>query len=406
MISGEYFIITSLQPWDLEIGFNAKDIALEISKNNKVLFINTPLDYKTLYKGEDSPEYRRRKEVINKKVSPIRQISPSLWVVDLPFAVYPINPLPDGFIFDFANKINNRKIYRYVNKVIKELDFKNYYLFIDNDIYRSYYAADFLKPKVTIYYRRDNLVDPFWNKHYPRIEALLCKKSDIVTANSLELANAVRKHNNRCYDVGQGVDLSDYDYNKNYPLPLDLASVPKPIIGYVGFITSLRLDADLMYDLANEFKEYSFVMVGMEDEIFKKHKIHSAHNIYFLGQKLQTETLNYMANFNICMNPQAITPMTIGNYPRKIDEYLALGKPTLATRTETMKLFEEYVWNCDNIEDYIKAIKDIISKMPSESSHDNVEKQIIEKRVSFAKSHTWTNSVKKIYEAINENYKD
>lgn len=45
------FIITSLQPWDMPIGSNAKDIALEISKQNRVLYINTPLDKKSFFKG-------------------------------------------------------------------------------------------------------------------------------------------------------------------------------------------------------------------------------------------------------------------------------------------------------------------------------------------------------------------
>ena len=43
------FIITSLQPWDIEIGSTIKNTALEISKNNRVLYINTrwiiPPDY-------------------------------------------------------------------------------------------------------------------------------------------------------------------------------------------------------------------------------------------------------------------------------------------------------------------------------------------------------------------------
>lgn len=34
------FIITSLQPWDIEIGSTIKNTALEISKNNRVLYIN------------------------------------------------------------------------------------------------------------------------------------------------------------------------------------------------------------------------------------------------------------------------------------------------------------------------------------------------------------------------------
>ena len=37
------FIITSLQTWDIEIGSTIKNTALEISKQNRVLYINTPM---------------------------------------------------------------------------------------------------------------------------------------------------------------------------------------------------------------------------------------------------------------------------------------------------------------------------------------------------------------------------
>lgn len=36
------FIITSLQSWDIEIGSTIKNTALEISKQNRVFYINTP----------------------------------------------------------------------------------------------------------------------------------------------------------------------------------------------------------------------------------------------------------------------------------------------------------------------------------------------------------------------------
>ena len=50
MIKDRYFIFTGLQSWELNIGSNAKDIAWEISKNNKVLYINYPLDLRSFLK--------------------------------------------------------------------------------------------------------------------------------------------------------------------------------------------------------------------------------------------------------------------------------------------------------------------------------------------------------------------
>ena len=91
------------------------------------------------------------------------------------------------------------------------------------------------------------------------------------------------------------------------------------------------------------------------------------------------------------MNPQKINKITIGNYPRKIDEYLALGKPVIATKTKTMSIFEDYVWNCTNTDEYIQAIEKALQNSPEQAL----------RRIEFAHTHTWENSVNKLYSHIN-----
>lgn len=394
MIKGRDFIFTGLQPWDITIGSNAKDIALEMSKHNRVLYINAPLDKKTYFTSvENTPDFIHRKKVVKKQVDILRKVNENLWLLDFPFTVFPVNFLPDNFLFDFLNYLNNRKIYKYVNKIVKDLSFKDPILFMDNDIYRSFYAKDILKPELSVYYRRDNMFNDYWNRHAPRLEPLLCTKSDLVITNSNQLAEAVKSYNPNTHDVGQGVDLSAYKFDQSYPIHSDIKDIPHPIIGYVGWITSLRLDANLLYNIAIQCPDYSFVMVGEEDDFFKKHKLHSLKNVTFLGHKKISETIDYIATFDVCMNPQLINHFTIGNYPRKIDEYLAMGKPTVATNTDTMRdIFSEYVFLADNSNDYIKHISQaILETNDMELSH---------KRIAFAHSHSWENCVERIYDRI------
>lgn len=392
MVENKDFIFTGLQPWDITIGSNAKDIALEVSKHNRVLYINTPLDKKTIRTADLSPEKGQRKKVINQQSPSLRQIKDNLWVLDYPFTIWPVNFLPDGKLFDIVNYLNNKKMHHFSRKIIKQLQFKDYFLFIDNDIYKSFYAPDLLKPLLSIYYRRDNMISTYWKAHAPRLEPLLCSKCDIIVSNSIQLAEAVKKYNERAYDVGQGVDLSGYNSTKTYPVPEDIQHLPRPIIGYVGWITSRRLDADLLYNVASQRPQYAFVMVGKEDDYFQQHPLHTLQNVYFLGEKKSTDVANYMAAFDICMNPQLINEVTIGNYPRKIDEYLALGKPVIATKTRTMELFDHYVWNCVGEEAYLHAIDEAI--------HSNTPDEV-EKRIKFAHTHSWENSVNNIYSHIN-----
>ncbi|MEG0518866.1 MAG: glycosyltransferase [Bacteroidales bacterium] len=393
MIKGKDFIFTGLQPWDISIGSNAKDIAMEISKQNRVLYVNTPLDIKTYKMGESTTETVHRRDVIDKKRPVLRQLTPTLWIVDLPFAILPINPIPDGFLFDLFNYYNNKKIYSFVQTIIRKLNFDDYILFIDNDVYRSLYAVEILKPSFSIYYRRDNLVSKFWQRHVKRLEPKICAACDVVLANSGYLSNMVKPYNKKSYDVGQGVELSDYNAEFIHAVPSDLKNIKHPIVGYTGWITSKRLDADLLYDIASELADISFVMVGSEDDYFMQHKLHTLENIYFLGLKQVKEIPAYIAAFDVCINPQLSNEITIGNYPRKIDEYLAMGKPVVATKTKTMEMFDQYVWNCIGAAEYKKAIRHALHI---------VDNDAVVNRIRFAKSHTWANSVNKIYSYIKE----
>lgn len=402
-LKGEDFIFTGLQPWDLPIGSNARDIALEVSKNNRVLYVNTPLDFQTARHSARSnistltADIRNRIQVISGEIAPLRQESENLWVLDCPFTILPANKLPDGKLFDMVNRINNHKIFRYVKKMLEQLQFKNVIHFCDNDIYRSFYAKEYLGADLEVYYRRDNLLAiDFWKRHACRLEPMLIAKSDLVVCNSYHLSEIARRSNPNTIDIGQGVDLSAYEAD-SYSTPTDIANIPRPIVGYMGHITSLRLDADLIYELTNRNRECSFVLAGSTDEVFDKHQLHSLKNVYFLGSKPQNQVANYINSFDICINPQSINELTIGNYPRKIDEYLALGKPTIATHTKTMEhLFKNYVYLCHTPEEYNQAITKILDGETSETKRQRVE---------LAHTHTWNASVEALYAAIEQTKK-
>jgi glycosyltransferase involved in cell wall biosynthesis len=90
--------------------------------------------------------------------------------------------------------------------------------------------------------------------------------------------------------------------------------------------------------------------------------------------------------------------MTIGNYPRKVDEYLAAGKPVVATKTEAMEMFVEQVFLCNNKEEYIGKIQEALLEAKIENK--------IRTRKKLAKSHTWAASVNLLYQLIIKTYKE
>jgi len=392
MIQNRDFIIIGLQALDSRIGSNCINIAEEIAKHNRVLYVNYPLDRLTILREKNDPLIQKRLRINKGQEPDLIQVNENLWNLFPRTTLESISQIPFDFVFDFFNKINGKRFARQIKKAIQKLGFKNYFIFNDSDMFRGFYLKELLEPEMYIYYTRDNLVAvDYWKKQGIRIEAALMAKSDIVVGNSTYLADQARVFNPRSFYVGQGCDVSLFDKKLIQSLPEDFDKIPRPIIGYIGAIFSLRLDVDVLIHIATKKPDWQIVLVGPEDEVFKQSKLHDLPNVWFLGSKKMEELPQYLMAFDVAINPQKLNEVTIGNYPRKIDEYLAMGKPTVATRTKAMEVFEDYTYLAETKEQYVEMIEKALIENDTE-----LEKG----REEFARSHTWTNNVEEIYKQI------
>jgi teichuronic acid biosynthesis glycosyltransferase TuaH len=302
-----------------------------------------------------------------------------------------INWLPDSGLYAALNQRNNRRLARAIQKGIAQLGLRNVILFNDNDICRSFYLKELLAPQLSVYYSRDYMLAvDYWRKHGEVLEPQLVAKSDVCVANSSYLAAYCRRYNPHSYDVGQGCDAA-LAPPPPAEKPAELRGLRGPLIGYVGALVASRLDVEVLAHLARQRPDWSLVLIGPEDAAFRASVLHQLPNVHFLGAKEPGRLAAYMQHFDVCLNPQLVNQMTIGNYPRKVDEYLALGRPVVATRTEAMRLFEEQVYLADSREDYVPLVAQALEQ-------DSPARQ--QQRRAFAAQHTWQNSVGKIYEAI------
>lgn len=380
------FIITSLQSWDIKIGSTIKNTAMEIAKKNRVLYVNPAIDYASYLRGARISDKR------------LRQVHPNLWVADVPFLIHSVGPLPP-LLFNQLNHRNNRKIGKFIVKTALKLGFHNYIHLIDTDLFRSLHLKEYIHPSVSIYYRRDYVIGvPYWRKNGPRCEETLVRQSDIVLTNSSYFAGQLRAWNPDVHVINTGVNLKLYDATKHWEKPAELQTITSPIIGYTGFITESRLDSELLYTLAQRHTEYSFVFVGPEDEYFQNHPLHMLKNVLFTGHKEVQELPGYIQHFDVCINPQKVNPITEGNYPLKVDEYLAMGKPVVATSTHTMRdIFARHTHLATSTEEWGKTLRIAIAESKNTES--------MQARIAFAHTHSWEESVKSIYQII-ENYQN
>ncbi|BDS15547.1 glycosyltransferase [Aureispira anguillae] len=392
MIRNRNIVVFGLQPWDIEIGSNCKNIALELAKNNKVLYINRPLDRITWLRKKKNTIAQNRMDVLTRKKSPLVQLDTNFWILTPPVVMESVQWLNSSFLFKFFNRWNNRKLAKTVKRYLEKLGFNDFILFNDSAMFQGNNLKEFLSPELFIYYIRDYLIaQPYFEKHGPNAEKRLVEQADLVVANSTYLVNYAKVYNSNSFYIGQGCDLEEFQPQEIHSVPAALKKLSGPIIGYVGNLTSKRLDLEILIYLAKRNPSWSIVLVGGEDNVFKKSVLHNFDNVHFLGFQKPETLPQFIHGFDVCINPQVLNQLSIGNYPRKIDEYLAMGKPVVATRTEGMIMFEDYVCLA---EDKYQFEADIRYLLKTDCEALRMQ------RINFAKSHTWENSVRALENAL------
>lgn len=389
------FVITGLQSWHMAMGGNIVNIAKELAKENRVLFINYAIDRLTYIRYPQSHSVKKYQESRSHPTLFIEEVSPGLWIYTPDVILESVSRIQPRWLFDFLNGINVRKFGKTVKKAIDYLGFNNYILVVDSDFYRSFGLLEAINPSLMVYYIRDNMIaTDYFRYHGARMEEAMIRKAQVVIANSEYLADYAGKFNpNSCY-VGQGCDLVLFDSSRNHEIPEEIQTIRKQfriLVGYVGALRCLRIDINLLEYIAETKPDWALILVGPEDESFRKSKLHRLANVFFPGSKKISELPDYIHGFDVAINPQVYNEVTRGNYPRKIDEYLAMGKPVVATETEAMAMFAGFCYLGRTPQEYVRLIEEAYANDTSESR---------EKRIRLGKQHSWENNIREIYKAI------
>ncbi|NLG83999.1 MAG: glycosyltransferase family 1 protein [Firmicutes bacterium] len=112
------------------------------------------------------------------------------------------------------------------------------------------------------------------------------------------------------------------------PLPVELLGLPRPLVGYIGALAGW-IDWELLRTVAAANPDFSFVFVG--PPFGGAEELPSGPNLHFLGHRDYRLLPDYLRAFDACLIPFRLSPLTAACNPIKLWEYLAAGKPVVAT---------------------------------------------------------------------------
>jgi len=143
-------------------------------------------------------------------------------------------------------------------------------------------------------------------------------------------------------------------------LPDDLARVPGPRVGYVGVVNE-KVDFALLEALATRRPEWSIVLVGpdrVRDPQARASfdRLKGRANFHHLGDKAARDVPPYVAGLDVCLMSYLINGWTFYGYPLKMHEYLAAGRPSVATDLPAIREFKHVVTIAHDVDQWEDAI--------------------------------------------------
>ncbi|MDF1674519.1 MAG: hypothetical protein P1U44_02300 [Vicingaceae bacterium] len=350
-LENQTLLVISNEPWG-DIWYSKHNWAYELSKKNKVFFINPPIKWKI-------------SNLWSFKIC-IDDYSESLHVLDyqniLPFTR-----------FSLIYKLNNFIVSKKIKKWLLNNNYKKY-IFWTFDPYR-FSNPQLFSPILSIYFRVD--------KYRVQKEKKLLNNIDKLVVTSKELLKDII-FNGSVLELSHGISSEEFVstntviYEKDYFL-------------YIGNIDH-RLNIELIHRILQEFPNERFVFIGKtynlfsesSQDIFYKNKY---NNLIVHGVEHFKNLKNYIYYSKACLVPMDLKIHGNAVHHHKTLQYLALGKPVISPIFNDVINKEEYIISYKNDDEAIEKIK----QLPNMETNEKVAQ-----RIQFAKQFTYEKLIEKV----------
>jgi glycosyltransferase involved in cell wall biosynthesis len=225
-----------------------------------------------------------------------------------------------------------------------------------------------------------------WQRGYK--ESL--QRANLVLASAETLYRTAKKYNRQVLKVMNGVDFEHFHKAAkiSLPVPPELKSVPGPIVGYYGCISSW-LDLDLIVWSAKALPKVNFVVIG---PVLNSSFSEVPGNLHLIGHVRYEVLPEYLQLFDVCIIPFKITEMTKSCNPIKLWEYLAAGKPVVTTDMPETRAITG-VYPSVNEEIFLENLK---------SSLEEKDNRLKKTRINIARSNSWDERASQVVRKIEE----
>jgi glycosyltransferase involved in cell wall biosynthesis len=203
----------------------------------------------------------------------------------------------------------------------------------------------------------DHTVDPgtIRNLHEHAIE-----RADIVLYSGRKLLAEADKGLEKSFLLEQAVDF-DYWSRVSALDPADeIASIPRPRLGYFGAIEPWLVDQELIRFALSKHPDWQWVFIG---NLARGTSITKLPNVHFLPPVPYDDLPRYTAGFDVCVLPW-VTSHAFTSYGSaiKVREYLATGKPVVIAPLPEYEPMADVLRIGRSHEEFVRLVEEALSE--------------------------------------------
>jgi len=175
----------------------------------------------------------------------------------------------------------------------------------------------------------------------------MAREADLALAISEPLAEELKRHRVVAHLTTTGVDFAHFARAADGPESPALAALPRPRVGLIGNLNE-RIDWPLIEAIARRRPDWQLVLVGPvyqagEATMAALATLGRLPNVHRLPAVTEAAIGSCAIGLDVCLIAYRLGAGTRGINPLKLYQYLAVGRPVVATPLPSLESFRDVI---------------------------------------------------------------
>lgn len=337
IVTGRSIVCVGFNDWETELWTNQHHLMARLAAaGNSVLFVESLGLRRPTVAGRDVSRMARR---LVRGLRPPRERD----------GVHVLSPLVIPLHGNAAvRRVNARLLPFLVGRAARRLGMARPILW--GYVPQAEVLLDALDPSLVVYHCVDDIAtqEGIDAASFRAAEERYARRADLVLASAPRLAERMRALNgNVLYApnvADTGLFATALTTDPAHPVDPAVAALPGPRLVFTGAIAEKKLDLPLLTAVARAHRDWTIALVGpvgLGDPHTDVAALEAEPNVHLLGPRRYEELPAVLRGADVTLIPYRASELTASIFPMKVYEYLAAGRPVVATPLPALRGVEE-----------------------------------------------------------------